>query len=136
MPLCRYAIDRKSDVENYFDIDRQSGVIRTSRRLDRELSALHNITVLATESCKSHDISLSSCEWQVYLTGVSVSVDHSQVGKAVVLVSVTDVNDNAPSFPVEYQTFICENAQPGQVRLTCGLQTGIHRKVSECAEGE
>ncbi|XP_025755959.1 cadherin-7 isoform X6 [Oreochromis niloticus] len=88
----RYAIDRKSDVENYFDIDRQSGVIRTSRRLDRELSALHNITVLATES-----------------------LDHSQVGKAVVLVSVTDVNDNAPSFPVEYQTFICENAQPGQI---------------------
>ncbi|CAI5677202.1 unnamed protein product [Oreochromis niloticus] len=88
----RYAIDRKSDVENYFDIDRQSGVIRTSRRLDRELSALHNITVLATES-----------------------LDHSQVGKAVVLVTVTDVNDNAPSFPVEYQTFICENAQPGQI---------------------
>ncbi|XP_035770841.1 cadherin-7-like [Neolamprologus brichardi] len=97
----RYAIDRKSDVENYFDIDRQSGVIRTSRRLDRELSALHNITVLATESCKSHDI-----------------LDHSQVGKAVVLVSVTDVNDNAPSFPVEYQTFICEDAQPGQIIVT------------------
>uniref|UniRef100_A0A3Q4HLY6 DnaJ homolog subfamily C member 1-like n=1 Tax=Neolamprologus brichardi TaxID=32507 RepID=A0A3Q4HLY6_NEOBR len=91
----RYAIDRKSDVENYFDIDRQSGVIRTSRRLDRELSALHNITVLATES-----------------------LDHSQVGKAVVLVSVTDVNDNAPSFPVEYQTFICEDAQPGQIIVT------------------
>lgn len=118
-------------MENYFDIDRQSGVIRTSRRLDRELSALHNITVLATESCKSHDIRLSSCEQQVCLTGVSVSVDHSQVGKAVVLVSVTDVNDNAPSFPVEYHTFICEDAQPGQVRPTCGSQTGVHRKVSE-----
>uniref|UniRef100_A0A3P9CWY7 Cadherin-7 n=1 Tax=Maylandia zebra TaxID=106582 RepID=A0A3P9CWY7_9CICH len=91
----RYAIDRKSDVENYFDIDRQSGVIRTSRRLDRELSALHNITVLATES-----------------------LDHSQVGKAVVLVSVTDVNDNAPSFPVEYQTSVCEDAQPGQIIVT------------------
>uniref|UniRef100_A0A3Q2W8R1 Cadherin-7-like n=1 Tax=Haplochromis burtoni TaxID=8153 RepID=A0A3Q2W8R1_HAPBU len=91
----RYAIDRKSDVENYFDIDRQSGVIRTSRRLDRELSALHNITVLATES-----------------------LDHSQVGKAVVLVSVTDVNDNAPSFPVKYQTSVCEDAQPGQIIVT------------------
>lgn len=54
--ICRYAIDRKSDMEHYFDIDSQSGVIRTSRHLDRERNTLHNITVLATESCKSHDI--------------------------------------------------------------------------------
>uniref|UniRef100_A0A3Q0R8Z3 Cadherin-12 n=1 Tax=Amphilophus citrinellus TaxID=61819 RepID=A0A3Q0R8Z3_AMPCI len=88
----RYTIDRKSDIEHYFDIDSQSGVIRTSRHLDRELSTLHNITVLATES-----------------------LDHSQVGKALVLISVMDVNDNAPSFAIEYQTFVCENAQPGQI---------------------
>ncbi|XP_059200723.1 cadherin-7-like isoform X3 [Centropristis striata] len=88
----RYSIDRKSDVEHYFNIDSSSGVMTTARPLDREVVAMHNITVLATES-----------------------VDRSQVGKAVVLVSVTDVNDNAPSFAVEYKTFVCDNAEPGQV---------------------
>lgn len=47
-----------------------------------------------------------------------MSVDRSQVGKAVVLVSVTDVNDNAPSFAIEYKAFVCENAEPGQVNIT------------------
>uniref|UniRef100_A0A8C5EPU5 Cadherin-7-like n=1 Tax=Gouania willdenowi TaxID=441366 RepID=A0A8C5EPU5_GOUWI len=87
----RYSIDRQSDVERYFDIHSSSGLIRTNRHLDREISALHNITVVATE------------------------MDRSQVGKAVVLISVMDVNDNAPTFATEYQTFVCENATPGQV---------------------
>uniref|UniRef100_A0A7N8WQC1 Cadherin-7-like n=1 Tax=Mastacembelus armatus TaxID=205130 RepID=A0A7N8WQC1_9TELE len=88
----RYSIDRRSDVERYFDIDSSSGVIRTARPLDRETIALHNITVIATEG-----------------------LHQSQVGKAVVLITVMDVNDNAPSFAMEYQMFICENAKPGQV---------------------
>ncbi|XP_071348877.1 cadherin-7-like isoform X2 [Trachinotus anak] len=88
----RYSIDRRSDVEHYFNIDSSSGLIRTNRPLDREISALHNITILATES-----------------------LDPSQVGKAVVLVSVTDINDNAPSFAIEYQMFVCENTKPGQI---------------------
>lgn len=50
---CRYSIDRKSDVERHFHIDSSSGVITTARPLDRETVALHNITVLATESCES-----------------------------------------------------------------------------------
>lgn len=47
-----------------------------------------------------------------------VSVDWSQVGKALVLVAVMDVNDNAPNFAAKYETFVCENAEPGQVNLT------------------
>ncbi|XP_033182389.1 cadherin-7-like [Anabas testudineus] len=88
----RYSIDRKSDSEQYFNIDRTSGVIRIFRPLDRETVALHNITVLAAES-----------------------LDPSKVGKAVVLVSVLDVNDNAPSFAIEYKTFVCENSRSGQI---------------------
>ncbi|XP_076601796.1 cadherin-7-like [Chaetodon auriga] len=88
----RYSIDRKSDVMRYFNIDSSSGVITTGRPLDREVIALHNITVLATET-----------------------LDQAQVGKAVVLVSVTDVNDNAPSFAIDYETFVCENSEPGQI---------------------
>lgn len=49
---------------------------------------------------------------------VSVSVDLSKVEKAVVLVSVLDINDNAPRFAIEYQTFVCENSRPGQVKRT------------------
>lgn len=55
---------------------------------------------------------------------VCASVDHSQVGKAVVLVSVADVNDNAPFFAIEYETFICENSEPGQVP-TPGLSNTV-----------
>ncbi|KAM3603776.1 uncharacterized protein V6R79_001944 [Siganus canaliculatus] len=91
----RYSIDKTSDEDHYFIINSHSGVISTAKALDRELTALHNITILATES-----------------------LDPSQVGKAVVLVSVTDVNDNAPSFPLDYTTFICENSKPGQVVQT------------------
>nr|XP_046264197.1 cadherin-7-like [Scatophagus argus] len=91
----RYSIDRKSDMERYFNIDSSSGVITTIRPLDRENIALHNITVLATESG-----------------------DQSQVGKAVVLISVRDINDNAPSFAIEYETFVCENSKPGQIIQT------------------
>lgn len=50
---CRYSIDRKSDVERYFSVDSSTGLITTARPLDREIIALHNLTVLATESCKS-----------------------------------------------------------------------------------
>ncbi|XP_028450211.1 cadherin-7-like [Perca flavescens] len=88
----RYSIDRKSDVERYFTIDSISGVITTARPLDRETVAVHNITILATET-----------------------LNVSQVGKAVVLVSVTDVNDNAPSFAIEYQPLVCEDTEPGQI---------------------
>ncbi len=39
----------------------------------------------------------------------------------MVLVSVKDINDNAPSFAVEYETFVCENSKPGQVKITWTL---------------
>lgn len=32
-----------------------------------------------------------------------------------------DINDNAPTFAVNYETFVCENATPGQVRNNCFL---------------
>uniref|UniRef100_A0A665TSU8 Cadherin-7-like n=1 Tax=Echeneis naucrates TaxID=173247 RepID=A0A665TSU8_ECHNA len=91
----RYSIDRKSDVDCYFKIDNRSGVITTNQPLDREIVAFHNITVLASES-----------------------LNVSQVGKAVVLVSLMDVNDNAPNFTIEYQMFVCENSKPGQLIQT------------------
>lgn len=52
-----------------------------------------------------------------------MSVDPSQTGRALVLVSVTDVNDNPPSFTTQEDAFVCEDAEAGQVQasqlLTC-----------------
>ncbi|XP_071369845.1 cadherin-7a [Centroberyx affinis] len=88
----RYSIDRNTDLERFFNIDSITGVISTAKPLDRELHPLHNLTVFAIKS-----------------------LDPSQVGKGVVLVSIMDVNDNAPAFAIDYETFVCENAKPGQV---------------------
>lgn len=44
-----------------------------------------------------------------------ISVDPSQVGKGVALITVMDINDNAPVFAIEYETFLCESIGPGQV---------------------
>ncbi|XP_014868032.1 PREDICTED: cadherin-7-like isoform X2 [Poecilia mexicana] len=88
----RYSIDRKSDIGGFFDIDSSSGTIRTSRLLDREVRVQHNITIIAMETS-----------------------DPSQAGSVLVLVSVTDVNDNPPSFGAESRTLICEDVRPGQV---------------------
>uniref|UniRef100_A0A3P9NMZ6 Cadherin-12 n=1 Tax=Poecilia reticulata TaxID=8081 RepID=A0A3P9NMZ6_POERE len=88
----RYSIDRKSDIGGFFDIDSSSGTIRTSRFLDREVRVQHNITIIAMETS-----------------------DPSHAGSVLVLVSVTDVNDNPPSFGAESRTSVCEDVRPGQV---------------------
>ncbi|XP_035656570.1 cadherin-7-like [Oncorhynchus keta] len=88
----RYSIDRNTDLERFFNIDATTGVISTAKRLDREVNAIHNITIFAMESL--HPL---------------------QVGKCIILITVTDINDNAPVFAIEYETYLCESARPGQV---------------------
>ncbi|XP_078397225.1 cadherin-7a [Cetorhinus maximus] len=88
----RYSIDRNTDLERYFNIDATTGVITIAKSLDRERSAEHNITVLAMES-----------------------QNPVQIGRGLVLISLVDVNDNAPEFPMEYETFVCENSNHGKI---------------------
>lgn len=52
--VCRYSIERTSDLDKYFYIDITSGALMTVRTLDREEMNWHNITVLAMEMSKSH----------------------------------------------------------------------------------
>lgn len=47
--LCRYMIPRYTDVEQFFSINSEDGMITTTRPLDREAQAWHNISVSATE---------------------------------------------------------------------------------------
>uniref|UniRef100_A0AAZ3QSI5 Cadherin domain-containing protein n=1 Tax=Oncorhynchus tshawytscha TaxID=74940 RepID=A0AAZ3QSI5_ONCTS len=87
----RYSIDRNTDLERFFNIDATTGVISTAKPLDREVNAIHNVTIFAMEM---HPL---------------------QVGKCIILITVTDINDNAPVFAIEYETYLCESARPGQV---------------------
>ncbi|KAK2869691.1 hypothetical protein Q8A67_024083 [Cirrhinus molitorella] len=91
----RYSIDRNTDLERFFNVDALTGVISTAKALDREVNSVHNITVFATEN-----------------------QDPSQVGRGIALITVMDINDNAPVFAIEYETLLCENAAPGQVIQT------------------
>jgi len=50
------------------------------------------------------------------LFSVSPSEDPTQIGKGIALITVQDINDNAPVFAIDYETILCENAMPGQVR--------------------
>ncbi|XP_053322772.1 cadherin-7 [Spea bombifrons] len=88
----RYSIDRNTDLERFFNIDANSGLITIARSLDRETNAVHNITVLAIES-----------------------QNPAQIGKGFVAINIVDINDNAPEFAMEYETTVCESSPPGQV---------------------
>uniref|UniRef100_A0A8C6UN12 Cadherin 7 n=1 Tax=Neogobius melanostomus TaxID=47308 RepID=A0A8C6UN12_9GOBI len=89
----RYSIDRNTDLERFFNVDALSGIISTAKPLDREANSVHNLTIFAIESRKS-------------------------IGRGVALVTVQDINDNAPVFAIDYETLLCENTMPGQVIQT------------------
>ncbi|XP_039982774.1 cadherin-7-like isoform X2 [Xiphias gladius] len=91
----RYSIDRNTDLERFFNVDALSGVISTAKPLDREANSVHNLTIFAIES-----------------------QDPTQIGKGITLITVLDINDNAPVFAIDYETILCENAMPGQVIQT------------------
>ncbi|KAM8881012.1 cadherin-7-like isoform 3-T4 [Synchiropus picturatus] len=87
----RYSIDRNTDLERFFNVDALSGVISTAKALDREANSVHNLTILGIEN-----------------------QDRTQIGKGVALITVLDINDNAPVFAIDYETLLCENTTPGQ----------------------
>uniref|UniRef100_A0AAR2KGB9 Cadherin domain-containing protein n=1 Tax=Pygocentrus nattereri TaxID=42514 RepID=A0AAR2KGB9_PYGNA len=86
----RYLIPRYTDLEEFFTISPEDGTIKTTRSLDRETQAWHNISVSATE-----------------IGG------HHQDAKVRVNIKVKDVNDNAPEFATQEEVLMCENVTPG-----------------------
>uniref|UniRef100_A0AAX7TUQ9 Cadherin-10 n=1 Tax=Astatotilapia calliptera TaxID=8154 RepID=A0AAX7TUQ9_ASTCA len=95
--LVRYTIDRRTDMDRVFNIHAGNGSVFILRELDREENAWHNITVIATEFTNPR-----------------------QISRVPVYVRVLDVNDNAPTFATNYETFVCENAKANQVIQTVG----------------
>ncbi|XP_066040253.1 cadherin-19-like isoform X2 [Chamaea fasciata] len=87
----RYSIVHSMHLKRLFSINEHNGAIITTEPLDREIASWHNFTVTATETRNPEKIS-----------------------EANVYIQVLDVNDNAPEFPKNYETFVCENAVSGQ----------------------
>uniref|UniRef100_A0A3B4YDT1 Cadherin-7-like n=1 Tax=Seriola lalandi dorsalis TaxID=1841481 RepID=A0A3B4YDT1_SERLL len=82
----RYSIDKRSDTTRAFKIDPNNGTITVATALDRETSNWHNVTV------ENH---LSS--------------------SVVVFIKVLDINDNVPRLARDYQPYICEGTQAGEL---------------------
>ncbi|KAH0629857.1 hypothetical protein JD844_012285 [Phrynosoma platyrhinos] len=96
-----------SSVRELFTIDSESGWIMTLKELDCEVQEMYKFFVVASDHGRK--IKLSS--------------------QAVVEVTITDENDNAPQFTSEiYKGSVVENAEPGQMITT--LRT-IDSDISE-----
>ncbi|XP_007486900.1 cadherin-10 isoform X1 [Monodelphis domestica] len=91
----RFSLDRHTDLDRIFNIHSGNGSIYTSKPLDREISQWHNLSVIAAEINNPKETT-----------------------RVAVFVRILDVNDNAPQFAVFYDTFVCENARPGQLIQT------------------
>ncbi|XP_036135144.1 cadherin-10 isoform X2 [Molossus molossus] len=91
----RFSLDRHTDLDRIFNIHSGNGSLYISKPLDRELSQWHNLTIIAAEINNPKEMT-----------------------RVAVFVRILDVNDNAPQFAVFYDTFVCENARPGQLIQT------------------
>ncbi|XP_071063693.1 cadherin-18 isoform X2 [Dasypus novemcinctus] len=90
--LVRYFIDYNAEEDRFFYIDAHTGIIKTTKVLDREETPWYNITVAASEIDNPGLLS------------------HVTVG-----IRVLDVNDNPPELAREYDIVVCEHSKPGQV---------------------
>ncbi|XP_071766181.1 cadherin-6-like [Centroberyx gerrardi] len=87
----KYSIDRRTDMDRLFNIHPGNGSVFLLRSLDREETAWHNISVIATEFNNPR-----------------------QTSHVPVYVRLLDINDNAPTFATVYETFVCERTKAGQ----------------------
>uniref|UniRef100_A0A671V0F6 Cadherin 11, type 2, OB-cadherin (osteoblast) n=1 Tax=Sparus aurata TaxID=8175 RepID=A0A671V0F6_SPAAU len=104
----RYMIPRYTDVEQFFAINTEDGMITTMRPLDRETQNWHNISVSATE-----------------IGG------HHQDTKVRVNIKVKDVNDNPPEFATNNEVLMCESVAPGKVPSIYVLRKGFSRLTQD-----
>ncbi|XP_068092837.1 cadherin-9-like [Hyperolius riggenbachi] len=91
----KYSIDRNTDLERTFNIYSGNGSLILIKPLDRETTPWQNITIVATETRNPR---------------LSRSVK--------VYIKILDINDHIPVFAQHYNTFVCENAKPGQLIQT------------------
>lgn len=54
-------------------------------------------------------------KWDWTLIHVLIADNSKQSSHIPVFIRILDINDHAPEFAMYYETFVCENAKPGQV---------------------
>lgn len=86
----RYSVTKGKVFSVYDD-----GTIINTGELDREISAWYNLSVTATERDNVQ-----------------------QISSVPVYVQVLNINDHAPEFLQYYETYVCENAESGQIIQT------------------
>ncbi|KAK5859418.1 hypothetical protein PBY51_020973 [Eleginops maclovinus] len=89
--MVKYSIDRRTDMDRLFNVHPGNGSVFLLRTLDREESAWHNISIIATEFNNPR-----------------------QNSHVPVYIRLLDINDNAPTFATIYETFVCERTKAGQ----------------------
>uniref|UniRef100_A0A8C3G7P9 Cadherin-12 n=1 Tax=Cyclopterus lumpus TaxID=8103 RepID=A0A8C3G7P9_CYCLU len=87
----KYSIDRRTDMDRLFNVHPGNGSVFLLKGLDREETAWHNVSVIATEFNNPR-----------------------QSSHVTVSIRLLDVNDNPPTFAVVYETFVCERTTAGQ----------------------
>lgn len=87
----KYSIDRRTDMDRLFNVHPGNGSVFLLKSLDREETAWHNISIIATEFNNPR-----------------------QSSHVPVYVRLLDINDNAPTFATVYETFVCEKTKAGQ----------------------
>ncbi|XP_059200938.1 cadherin-6 [Centropristis striata] len=89
--MVKYSIDRRTDMDRLFNVHPGNGSVFLLRSLDREETAWHNISIIATEFNKPR-----------------------QISHVPVYIRLLDINDNAPTFANVYEAFVCEKTKAGQ----------------------
>ncbi|XP_028448895.1 cadherin-6 isoform X2 [Perca flavescens] len=89
--MVKYSIDRRTDMDRLFNVHPGNGSVFLLRSLDREETAWHNISVIATEFNNPR-----------------------QSSHVPVYIRLLDINDNAPTFATTYETYVCERTKAGQ----------------------
>ncbi|KAI3375372.1 hypothetical protein L3Q82_021865 [Scortum barcoo] len=89
--MVKYSIDRRTDMDRLFNVHPGNGSVFLLKSLDREETAWHNISIIATEFNNPR-----------------------QSSHVPVYIRLLDINDNAPTFATVYETFVCERTTAGQ----------------------
>ncbi|XP_026168810.1 cadherin-6-like [Mastacembelus armatus] len=89
--MVKYSIDRRTDMDRLFNVHPGNGSVFLLKSLDREETAWHNISIIATEFNNPR-----------------------QSSHVPVYIRLLDINDNAPTFATIYETFVCERTKAGQ----------------------
>ena len=106
----KYSITEGND-GNVFSINSNSGLIRTTKKLDRETKSSYRLTILGQNTD-----------------------NRCHKGRAVVLVNVKDTNDNSPSFPDASYSATVPEENPANTFVTMvtatDADTGVNAQLT------